>query len=527
PGWRADLIKAAQVPSMALAWFVDMSRRPIWTWLPWMPAIVALELASAATVFWPVPRTVATVIAGLIMLIVAWRRPSIGLAALLLELAIGSKGALLKIPNGWEVDGGTSLRIVLVAAFLVGWAVNAILYWRTRRTELVTTIRREIRGRWAWIALVALTAWAVVRGISLKNGAVFSDANAWGFLALLLPVIDIASRDGTRLVRHAGSALIAGLLWLPAKTLALLYVWSHGIASLSKPMYLWARRSGVAEVTLVTGNLFRVFIQSQVFAIAGLLASVARVVTGPKDRTRALTFLVAIMASVSLLISLSRSFWIGLFAGCLTLAALALSGRGALRRLGSLLGFGVAAAVCALGLIAAVVAFPYPYVDVGSLKTLFSSRGGVTDAAAESRWNLLPVLGDKILEAPILGSGFGATVTYASKDPRVLADHPDGMYTTYAYEWGWLDHWIKFGVLGIPLMLWLLLSILQRLWKTDGAWWLRAGFVSSLVALSILHVFTPYLNHPLGFGFLLAAEGWITARRTSRPTSASSPPVAP
>jgi O-antigen ligase len=160
-----------------------------------------------------------------------------------------------------------------------------------------------------------------------------------------------------------------------------------------------------------------------------------------------------------------------------------------------------------------LVSFPFPHVEVGSLKTLFGSRGSTTDAAAESRWNLLPVLVSKIKERPMLGSGFGATVTYPSKDPRILAQNPDGMYTTSAFEWGWLDHWIKFGILGIPFMAWLLVSIAMRIWKLDEEKWLRAGFVASIVGMAALHVFTPYLNHPLGFGFLLGLEGWIEMKK--------------
>jgi hypothetical protein len=165
-------------------------------------------------------------------------------------------------------------------------------------------------------------------------------------------------------------------------------------------------------------------------------------------------------------------------------------------------------------LIFAVVAFPAPHVDMGSLATLFGSRGSVTDVAAESRWNLLPVLWDKIKQAPILGSGFGATVMYQTKDPRILAQNPDGWYTTHAFEWGWLEHWIKFGLLGIPIILWLLVSLIRRLWILPADLWIRAGFISSLAALATLHIFTPYLNHPLGFGFLLAAEGYITIKST-------------
>ncbi|MCI0479043.1 hypothetical protein L0Y59_00660, partial [Candidatus Uhrbacteria bacterium] len=498
PGWRTTLLRAVSVPNLAVAWFLDVSRRPGWTWLPWLMAILALEISSLASIFTFLPRVVLTVLAGCLMLAVAWRRPSLGLAALLLELAIGSKGALLKIPDGWEVDGGIPLRIVLFGALCSGWIANAVAHWRTRLPELRSSLRSVLRDRLPWIALAALIGWAVVRGAWRGNEALFGDANAWAYLLLLFPVVDIATRDGARLIRQASDAFVAALVWLPVKTLLLLYVWSHGIRSLSQPLYLWVRRTGVGEVTLVTGNLFRVFIQSQVYAIIGLLASTMRIVDGTKDRFRILAIFVAIGSSLSLLISLSRSLWVGLIAGVSSVFLLTLfvpwskplfpittnrmTGVRALTVV-------VASFVCGLTLIGAVVAFPYPHVDVGSLKTLFSSRSGVSDAAAESRWNLLPVLGDKILEAPLLGSGFGATVTYASKDPRILAQHPDGMYTTYAYEWGWLDHWIKFGILGIPVMLWLLLSIIRRVWIADGERWLRVGLVSSLVALGTLHVF--------------------------------------
>ena len=148
--------------------------------------------------------------------------------------------------------------------------------------------------------------WGLVRGLWLKNQFVVQDANAWGFLILLLPVLDIASHRGESLIRHSGQALYAALLWLPIKTLALLYVWSHGIKSLSQPLYFWVRRTGIGEVTLVTGNLFRIFLQSQVYAISGFLISLST------TRTR---LALLILSSVSILIGLSRSLWIGLFVG--------------------------------------------------------------------------------------------------------------------------------------------------------------------------------------------------------------------
>ena len=115
----------------------------------------------------------------------------------------------------------------------------------------------------------------------------------------------------------------------------------------------------------------------------------------------------------------------------------------------------------------------------------------------------------KIKEHPILGSGFGAQVSYRSSDPRVLAQNPDGLYTTYAFEWGWLEHWIKFGIIGFGLMIVIVWRLGERILKTPAPDWMRYGLFASLIALAVTHIFTPYLNHPLGLGYLMMLEGWV------------------
>jgi hypothetical protein len=354
--------------------------------------------------------------------------------------------------------------------------------------------------------------WGVVRGLQLQNPQFANDANAWGFLVLLVPIIDLARRDGEKLIRYGKAAATAALVWLPIKTIFLLYVFSHGIPSLSQPLYLWVRRTGVGEVTLVTGNLFRIFIQSQLYAIFAWLFFCALAIIKSRREIPRLWWAIGTGSVISLLIGLSRSFWIGLAAGGLTLLGLHILAMPKVfwRWLGRVL----IPVGLALTVIFVTVAFPVPYVNVGSLKDLFGSRGSTTDAAAESRWNLLPVLVDKIKTEPILGSGFGATVTYRSQDPRILAQHPDGLYTTAAFEWGWLEHWVKFGIIGIPVMLWLLVSLAIRSWKLEQERWIRTAIVSSIVALGVLHIFTPYLNHPLGFTVLLSIEAFIEWDRT-------------
>jgi GT2 family glycosyltransferase len=296
-GWRARLI----------SWFTPVARLLVWLtgrggvegadestehagasreWMLWIFGILALESFSLAFIFWPVGRSLLCGLAGIVLLALTVGKPDLGLAVVLLELLIGSKGALLKIPAGWNFDQGTSLRMVFLGAFMLGWTINAAAYWRPRKNIWRAEIFQILKRRGAWIALALVCLWAFLRGAWLGNALLLKDANAWGFLILLVPVLDLASRAPRELLKHSSQALIAGLLWLPLKTLGLLYVFSHGIKSLSHPLYLWVRRTGVGEVTLVTGNLFRIFMQSQIYALAGFLGGAANLILADNSESR-------------------------------------------------------------------------------------------------------------------------------------------------------------------------------------------------------------------------------------------------
>jgi O-antigen ligase len=110
--------------------------------------------------------------------------------------------------------------------------------------------------------------------------------------------------------------------------------------------------------------------------------------------------------------------------------------------------------------------------------------------------------------APIEGSGFGATITYQSRDPRIV-QATGGEYTTYAFEWGWLDLWYKLGLLGLVLVLAILFRLGYGFWRLRPQDWQTWAIIIGLVSLATVHFFTPYLNHPLGFGILIALEAGL------------------
>lgn len=493
-------------------------------WLGWVAVVVGIEIISLSTIFTLIPNTIATVFAGLVVLVLASKRPTIAMGLLMLELLIGSKGYLLQL-GGWPSI--ISLRIVLTSAFLLGWFIN---FWKHGHFQELLSL---FIGRRGYLFLLILIAFADFRGVIRGNVFVLNDANAWVDWALLFPVLDISWRYRARLRKDLVPILWVAIVWLAGKTLALEYIFSHGFLSINEPLYLWVRRTGVGEVTPVVANAFRIFMQSHVYAVAAWIVACSWWLARPSDSVKHFwkhpAWWMMVACTTILGISLSRSFWIGVAAGFLFLCFFSFRQREKSTKEILRLFIGpVTAKIVGLLAVVVVLSVPIPPVNYASLAELFGSRAAVSDAAAVSRWNLLPVLWNKIQEHPILGSGFGATVTYASKDPRVLAERPDGMYTTYAFEWGWLDHWIKLGILGIPLMAYLLYSLGFRLWKLDEPIWLRIGCISSLIALAALHVFTPYLNHPLGFLFFFVGEGIIlSSRRVDTPdrTSASSPQV--
>jgi len=484
----------------------------------WLFIVFFLELVSALTMFRDSRNAVTLLVVGLVVGIISFKRPTLGLAILLLELLIGSKGYLLQL---WGWPGVFSLRIVLFSVFCTGWFFNFVSFGDVKR------LLSEFFRRKAWVILFIAVIYGLVLGFASKNEFFFADANAWGFLLLLFPILDLGTRETSKLKSDILPVLFVGPIWLAMKTIGLEYLFSHGFPSVSPQTYLWVRRTGVGEVTLITANAFRIFMQSYIYFVPALLIGVAWMFRGKyrisnteyrKNAPQASAFdirhsifdiqnLWLVATFVVLGISLSRSIWMGCVAG---LVVLAWFYRKELFKSWSVIARIIVSGVIALVIIFATLAFPLPPVDYASLADLFGSRASTADAAAVSRWNLLPVVMDKIKQAPIMGHGFGATLTYETKDPRILAEHPDGMYTTYAFEWGWLEHWVKMGVLGIGAMLFLIWSLLRRTLALNAPKWLVYGVFASLIGIAVTHVFSPYFNHPLGIGALLMVEGWLT-----------------
>lgn len=446
-----------------------------------------------------------------------------GLLAVLTELFIGGFGYLFFLPLG---DFKLSLRMGLFVAVLLATAV------KMARERRVAVLRSRFLKPYLW--LVGFLALGVVLGryYGQTTANMLVDTNAWLFLGYLVAFYQ-ADWDFPNDYQLLCTIFMAAVGWLAIKTLAVFFIFTHGFVDFVPILYKWIRDTRIGEITPAGNGFYRVFFQSQIYAVLGLVLLLAeKLLRGreylfflPKGRCApqvsaaknkySRPLLLAVLFSATAFLSFSRSFWIGLtLTVALTFSSAfirwRISGKEVLKTFGWL----ATAGVGGLLLILLISYFPYPQRGQFNLAEVMGGRLTAGDAAAATRWAELQPLWSSIKKHWFLGSGFGTTVTFFSQDPRILQMSPTGQYTTYAFEWGWLDLWLKVGLFGVLAYLNLLWQIFKQGWwnikqqlkkETDNTAWLPFGLLMSLVALAVIHIFTPYLNHPLGLGWLIIA----------------------
>lgn len=524
--WEAEAVIRAKHQLAPCRDVFDAPRGPASVFLTAFLLFVLLELVSFVGYRLPVMNVAAFLTVVALVAAVAAVRPDLAILAVFGELTAGSQGGyLLSLPVGGLA---VSLRMGIFLAFFTVWAAQlavAGLRGRASRTAALGWWRalRDQRLLYPFLAVLGMVAMGMAVGLARGNSFdnVFFDANAFFFLGLLPPIV-AAWRPDT--LERLLAVVAAGMIVAVVKSLLILYFFSHRLFLVASTVYLWVRDTRVGEITLMGGDYYRIFFQSQVFAVAAGLVALLMLLYVRDWRTRPGAMVVLTTAGVSLVLSLSRSFWFGLAAAVLTLAIILFWARAKKSVWRRLLLPVLPAAVASLLVILFVYAFPWPArTGSNAFAGILGSRlVEVNDAAAKSRWALLPVLTEAALRHPLVGSGLGTTVTYQTSDPRLLASSLKGTYTTYAFEWGWHDLWLKFGFLGLATYLYFLWVVVKPLLVFIAAnrHHLRApepglaaqqkktvlavGAVLSVVALLFTNVFSPYLNHPLGLGLLMA-----------------------
>src|SRR3989339_542944 len=441
--------------------------------------ILVLEVLSFTAFSFPELNPVFFVILIGLTLILAIKNLFWGILILLGDLIINSKGYLF----AWSFGNfSVSIRLGLFVAVFI-----AFFIWIIRDKK----IRVLEWSLWKpYFFLIIVIFWGVLLGLlhgnSLAN--IFFDANGYLYLGLIAPLVQ-AVRSRKHVLQLFAVFLGAGF-FVMLKTLLLLFIFSHLVANSDTFMaiYRWLRDTGVGEVTNMKFGFYRIFFQSHIYTVFIFFFVGTQLALSSwswrmlKTKTFIFTYILFVWIFIKEQKSGKRIF-------------------GLLAILGVTFAIDI---VFALGL----VNFPTPGASSLSATSLLSERTKniTTENASLSRLSLLRPLTQASLNHPIFGSGLGSVLTYKSSDPRILETNPEGWYTTYAFEWGYLDLWFKFGFLGLLAYGYLLFSIFKyglRRMKEKAFHLETLALLFSLLALIATHCFTPYLNHPLGIGWLI------------------------
>ncbi len=491
-------------------------------------AIFSVEAMSLLAHFYPWVELYSFAMLAVLFLIFCIIKIEYGLLILLTELFIGSFGRLFIFEFA---DKDISIRMVFWLIFLAVWAGRQIWFFIKKDERLLKIKEFEHKKIFYLYALLFIfIAWGLVNA-SLNNTSltnIFLDFNAWAFFILLLPIYEIFKRS-EKFIDDLAQVFMVSIIWLSIKTYILLFIFSHNIFSLMPDIYTWVRDTRIGELTQMQEGFTRIFFQSHIFVLVGVFVAAVfllkyfqklfenndKIIFKKFFNKNFFIYLLLLSFFISVnLISFSRSNWLGLIAA-LFLFLIIVFRLLKIKKTLYFLGIFLLSGILALFLIAITVKFPYPDSEnnFNTAKLLTERAKTVSgEAGVSSRWSLLPELWGEIKKAPIAGQGFGAEVTYKSSDPRVLEKNPDGFYTTYAFEWGWLDIWLKIGFLGFLVYVVLIFIIIYKIiwpiiktvkFNLDARNGFKLSLAVGLMAIAVINFFSPYLNHPLGIGYLL------------------------
>jgi len=342
----------------------------------------------------------------------------------------------------------------------------------------------------------------IINGYSFHD--IFLSVNGWGMWILLLGIPLYTSLQWKRYMRPLVHFYIGLSTVFSIVTIITFIIFSYGYTSLTEVWYSVIRHGGFGEITHVTDAYYRVFLYSIIWQIPLLLLSIFNVLKGNALFTN---FLTGSIALITIMLSLSRSVWVGTsiaFIWMLLGAFLYIRQTFTVKNFFIRVGIILSCCVFATSVLH-FLAFTVNPMYQGQTTP---SRLVSDDMAGQSRMSLLDPLLARVRESWFTPSGFGTGVAFISYDPRVRAHNPSGWKWARAFEWGHLGLWLQLGLGGYIafILAWVQVCLipLKKIWHTENfpLWSVAA------LALLIVHIATPYIDHPLGITLAIFAAVW-------------------
>ncbi len=223
--------------------------KPRYPYLFGFSLILLTELLSFAAYFLPSWQIYLVTAAFLAVFLLSLISLETGILIALIELVIGSKGHLFSA----EVFGvAGSLRLAIWLALMLASCIYIC------RTGFLTSWKLYGKKYLYWPPLMVMMFFIILgfvqgfyRGYS--PDLIFSDGNAWLYLALIVPILLVYQDAGAEKRQRLLQVFYLAIAWLSLKTLALLFIFSHNL-QIMPDIYLWVRRSGIGEITAMGGG---------------------------------------------------------------------------------------------------------------------------------------------------------------------------------------------------------------------------------------------------------------------------------
>lgn len=446
-------------------------------------SFLAVDFASFLS-FFSNYHALITFTVSLAFIIASLKNIQYGLLAIIAEIFIGGKGYLFSFDI---FDFRASIRMIFFFAMVL------FFFWRIF-TEKKFKENRERRLLFSFLIFSGFLIFGFINGfVNFSFRQIYPDANHWAFFILLPLFYYLGSQDTFKKI--IPSLLHSSVIYLGAKTFFTFLLFHFGISRVNDPWYYrWIRDTGMGEITPFGENMHRVFFQSHIFAFVALIFIFYRLWTKQKlGLLESITLAGTLYFSFfSVILGQSRSMWLGFLAAA-SILFITLWVKKILRW----------SAFFSTTLLIIIIFFSqlsFIKLISGSNpipKNRLEFKG--SDPARETRINELKPLLENIQVNPLFGSGFGKTLGYESRDPRILDNKPDGYQTTSAFEWGYLNLILKIGILGTLSYLAFLFFATSSTFRIPDT----IPYGIGIVFLAFVHIFTPYLDHPLGIGYII------------------------
>ncbi len=407
---------------------------------------------------------------------------------LLAEFFLGGTGHFLEF-------FGLSVRTALVCTFLFLWAVFT-LSDPVKKKQIKPPHRLFL----SFIPLFFFVAFSSLNGLFHGHPYLYvvQDALPFLFLLLALPSYHLFNDQGMQdyMVRLAAVFIMGTALF----SLLFFILYASGVQQIHDPLYQWFRDVAMGKITEVTPYFVRIVAPEHLLITPSILIILSLLMRDEKHH--AMWRVLLSLGLLVLALNFSRAYLLGFFIGILILVYK----HKALKWLKEST-YAIIIMVFLFGSVNAVMSKGKSFgleivgIRIGSLVEPY------IEESSRTRLALLPPIMKMIRQAPLLGQGLGASVSFS--DPKDFT-----LIRSRQFDWGYLEMIAEFGSLGT---LWffvitalIVTELIKKIECIADYHDFKVGLLGGIISMLIINITSPALFHAVSMFALSFVVAFVT-----------------